>query len=922
MSPVDADRDSKDVVVSLEDANATRVGTPSRGDDNVSDVEGADSSNLQNSHEDATNDQDEADEEPCIELKFLPPDQRSGHHGDLLLAAVVEPEIEEDTEAAEALRANAKIKVGKVSKAARGINAQTVRKLVKVASLRGRGIKRGKPPRVPPGLAGQHHQQTDHLVRDGEENQIYAVQEEDDESDVGEESDGASNASSFVHDPTVASTTNESEKSLASKNGQDTENVQDEQVSKESKLHPQQMNQHISLDAIAASSKPPKWHNRLDPYATTLEENDADIPKDVVAETMDVERKLMGALDPHNMLMVQRWRKKKKAGKKKRKSYVKGKVIDGKHELYTLSIAVMLGVRTSIARTNTIISSSDGGRNKILSPQDFMAEDKYEFAPKGSPTTPPHKLSHTFKFKDYAPVAFAYVRRLFGVNEFDFLLSVCGNANFIEFISNAKSGQFFFYSSDGKYMIKTMTNSESKFLRRILPHYFRHCTENPNTLLTKFYGMYRVKLYHLRRNVKFVIMNSVYYTDKSIQTFYDLKGSEMGRTAKPGQDVLKDNDLRKNIKEQAFSFKPELRMRFRAQVESDCNFLRKMQIMDYSMLIGVHHIPPRKLDQRGNIADTGFKIQEHRSHRKSNSRGLTDKDMKDILDSSNRSNRSLGSHDNPKDTSNQENADLNMENHSTKHLIKDIRETAYSQSNFEFAELLEDDDDCSYLEGSDHYNEQYAEKLRAYQQHPKYKDVEKKKEQTIEQIYWPFHRFFDINGHRRMDPKKSSSDQQTSDLIKAWKIPEFVAPLSDRKDGGHMMDASDFVMPMVFNGKQGKMAFEGKIYYMGIIDILQQYNVRKRAETRYRKMEVRGKTEPSCVCPDEYAERFIYFFDQYSQKAHPKTYGEEESTEIEITRNETAKISVTSNNKIVPLLIEDSNATSNGSSGSSIGNPN
>ena len=55
---------------------------------------------------------------------------------------------------------------------------------------------------------------------------------------------------------------------------------------------------------------------------------------------------------------------------------------------------------------------------------------------------------------------------MFGVNEFDFLLAVCGNANFIEFISNAKSGQFFFYSSDGKYMIKTMTNAESKFLRR------------------------------------------------------------------------------------------------------------------------------------------------------------------------------------------------------------------------------------------------------------------------------------------------------------------------------------------------------------------------------------------------------------------------------------------------------------------------
>ncbi len=403
--------------------------------------------------------------------------------------------------------------------------------------------------------------------------------------------------------------------------------------------------------------------------------------------------------------------------------------------------------------------------------------------------------------------------------------------------------------------------------------------------------MYRVKLYHLRRNVKFIIMNSVYYTDKSIQTFYDLKGSEIGRSAKPGEDVLKDNDLRKNLKSDAFSFSPELRVRFRAQMESDCNFLRKMQIMDYSMLIGVHHIPPKKSDQRGNIADTGFKIQEHRTHRKSNSRGLVDF----ASDPTNRSNRSVGSHAS-KESSNHDNTDSSVRNESTKHLIKDIRESAYSHSNFEFAELLEDEDDCSYLEGSDHFSKQYAGKLHAYQQQPKYKDVEKKKEQTIEQIYWPFHRFYDINGHRRMNLKNCYSDQHHSDLTRAWKIPEFVAPLSDRKDGGLMMDTSGMVMPMVFNGKQGNMAYEGKIYYMGIIDILQQYNIRKRAETKYRKMEVRGKEEPSCVSPDDYAERFIAFFDEYSQKAQPKSYGEEESTEIEITRNETRNISVTVSN--------------------------
>lgn len=89
----------------------------------------------------------------------------------------------------------------------------------------------------------------------------------------------------------------------------------------------------------------------------------------------------MGAIDPHNMLQLQRWRRKNKRGKRKtRKSYVKGKVIDGRHELYTLSIAVMLGVRTSIAKTNTIIASTT--RANALTAQDFMAEEKYEFAPK------------------------------------------------------------------------------------------------------------------------------------------------------------------------------------------------------------------------------------------------------------------------------------------------------------------------------------------------------------------------------------------------------------------------------------------------------------------------------------------------------------------------------------------------------------
>lgn len=59
--------------------------------------------------------------------------------------------------------------------------------------------------------------------------------------------------------------------------------------------------------------------------------------------------------------------------------------------------------------------------------------------------------------------------------------------------------------------------------------------------------MYRVKMYHIRRKVHFVIMVSVFDTPAEIKTIYDLKGSSVGRSVSQNERengaVLKDNDL-------------------------------------------------------------------------------------------------------------------------------------------------------------------------------------------------------------------------------------------------------------------------------------------------------------------------------------------------------------------------------------------
>ena len=49
-----------------------------------------------------------------------------------------------------------------------------------------------------------------------------------------------------------------------------------------------------------------------------------------------------------------------------------------------------------------------------------------------------------------------------------------------------------------------------------------------------------------------------------------------------------------------------------------------------------------------------------------------------------------------------------------------------------------------------------------------------------------------------------------------------------------------------------------------LIDILQEYNSRKMLETGYRSFRSK-RLEASCVAPSDYGDRFVRFFDEYTQ---------------------------------------------------------
>ena len=59
--------------------------------------------------------------------------------------------------------------------------------------------------------------------------------------------------------------------------------------------------------------------------------------------------------------------------------------------------------------------------------------------------------------------------------------------------SPGKSGSVFFLSDDDRFLIKTVSHEEMLLLLKLIPAYYRHCADNPTTLLTRFFGVHRVK---------------------------------------------------------------------------------------------------------------------------------------------------------------------------------------------------------------------------------------------------------------------------------------------------------------------------------------------------------------------------------------------------------------------------------------------
>ena len=275
------------------------------------------------------------------------------------------------------------------------------------------------------------------------------------------------------------------------------------------------------------------------------------------------------------------------------------------HDNFDMIFMMLMGIRTATGKFANLPA-------RDLTAADFDQKWDGDFLKGGSPDTPAHG-NHDFRFRDFSPLVFRQIRERFGVMTEDYLLSLTSEYVLVEMFTNSKSGSFFFYSADYRFILKTCTKREAAFLIAALPQYHAHLMQHRYTLLCRFFGLHRVHLPGMAsgKKVYFVVMGNVFPIDKPIHERYDLKGSTRGRVTseEERQDpnvVLKDLDwIRAGRK---LHLGADKKRRLLAQIKKDCALLERLEVIDYSMLVGIHRASVTRTQSRERESSRFYKV--------------------------------------------------------------------------------------------------------------------------------------------------------------------------------------------------------------------------------------------------------------------------------------------------------------------------
>ncbi|KAG0719081.1 Phosphatidylinositol 5-phosphate 4-kinase type-2 alpha [Chionoecetes opilio] len=164
--------------------------------------------------------------------------------------------------------------------------------------------------------------------------------------------------------------------------------------------------------------------------------------------------------------------------------------------------------------------------------------------------------------------------------------------------SPGRSGARFYSSCDKMYIVKTLTSDEVEQMHALLKEYHPFVVNrHGKTLLPQYLAMYRLTVDSIETYC--VVMRNVFSTFLKIHKKYDLKGSTVDREASVKElekdlPTLKDNDFMKEGTK--IHIGEEAKQQLMETLTADVEFLMRLHLMDYSLLLGIHDIAKAEMD--------------------------------------------------------------------------------------------------------------------------------------------------------------------------------------------------------------------------------------------------------------------------------------------------------------------------------------
>ncbi|KAM9408701.1 phosphatidylinositol 5-phosphate 4-kinase type-2 gamma-like [Pholidichthys leucotaenia] len=223
----------------------------------------------------------------------------------------------------------------------------------------------------------------------------------------------------------------------------------------------------------------------------------------------------------------------------------------------------------------------------MLLPDDFKASTKIKV---NNHLFNKENLPGQFKFKEYCPQVFRNLRERFGIEDQDYQVSLARSPPRKDEEGNCEG--LLLMSYDRTLVVKEISSEEVAEMHSIISKYHQHIvTCHGSTLLPQFLAMYRVTVEN--EDTYLLVMRNMFSHRLHVHRKYDLKGSLVSREASFKEKVkelptYKDVDFRNNMQKVYVS--DEEKEKVMDKLNRDIEFLVRMRIMDYSLLLGIHDV--------------------------------------------------------------------------------------------------------------------------------------------------------------------------------------------------------------------------------------------------------------------------------------------------------------------------------------------